>query len=78
MEWLGRTGGRLDTDLIRIESANEKGEVTEVTIREEEGGMRFTFEMEELMSLFSALNLCDQIVHFPMITSFTSPSLRVA
>ena len=31
--------------------------------------MRFTYEMEELMSLFYGLQLCDEIVDFPMTTN---------
>ena len=64
-ERLNRTGGRLDTDLIKI-----KNEVDgNTTVRDEEGGMRFTYQMRELMSLFNGLNLCDQIVDFPMTTN---------
>lgn len=56
---LNRTGGRLDSDLIEFEG-NE-------TIKEEEGGMRFTFDiMEDLMSLFLILGIDDQIIPFPM------------
>lgn len=58
LERLNRTGGRLDTDLIEF----PKGDV----VREEEGGMRFNYGMQELMELFGALDLCDQIVDFPM------------
>ena len=65
LERLNRTGGRLDTDLIKIK--NEGGGVSEV--RDEEGGMRFTYEMKELMSLFYGLQLCDEIVDFPMTTN---------
>ncbi|MEP3836914.1 MAG: FAD-dependent oxidoreductase [Algibacter sp.] len=61
IERLNRTGGRLDTDLIKIGK--------ETIVRDEEGGMRFTYEMTELMSLFHGLNLCDQIVDFPMTTN---------
>lgn len=63
---LNRTGGRLDTDLIKIEDTGDKGSVI---VRDEEGGMRFTYEMKELMSLFHALRLCDQTVYFPMTTN---------
>lgn len=65
IERLNRTGGRLDTDLIKIN--DEKNEA--VVVRDEEGGMRFTYQMEELMSLFYGLKLCDQIVEFPMTTN---------
>ena len=64
LDRLNRTGGRLQTDLIRIESLEGEQEV----VREEEGGMRFTYNMNELMSLFDALNLCHEIVQFPMQT----------
>lgn len=58
VERLDRTGGRLDTDIIRFKP-------TEV-VREEEGGMRFNYGMKELMHLVCAMGLCDQIVPFPM------------
>ncbi|WP_163832890.1 FAD-dependent oxidoreductase [Spartinivicinus ruber] len=54
-----RTGGRLDSDLIEFSD--------EITVKEEEGGMRFTFDnMDDLMSLFLLLDIDDQIVPFPM------------
>jgi hypothetical protein len=54
-----RTGGRLDSDLVDFGNDG--------TVREEEGGMRFTFDtMDDLMSLFLILGLDDQIVPFPM------------
>lgn len=62
LERLNRTGGRLQTDLVEIEADDG----TTVTVREEEGGMRFTYQMPALMRLFKALGLCDQIVPFPM------------
>ncbi len=65
IERLNRTGGRLDTDLIKIK--NDEG--GDSIVRDEEGGMRFTYEMTELMSLFYGLQLCDQIVDFPMTTN---------
>jgi hypothetical protein len=58
IERLNRTGGRLDTDIVEV----KPGEI----VREEEGGMRFNFGMDELMQLNNALGLCDQIVPFPM------------
>lgn len=58
VERLNRTGGRLDTDLLKV----RPGEV----IREEEGGMRFQYSMTELMALINEMKLCDQIVPFPM------------
>lgn len=64
IERLNRTGGRLDTDLIRIDNGEK-----ESLVRDEEGGMRFTYQMEELMSLFNGLKLCNQIVDFPMTTN---------
>lgn len=61
IERLNRPGGRLQTDLVEVETDDGT-----VTIREEEGGMRFNYSMRELMSVFGALDLCDQIVPFPM------------
>ncbi|MFC6671118.1 flavin monoamine oxidase family protein [Marinobacterium aestuariivivens] len=53
-----RTGGRLDSDVVTIGDAE---------VKEEEGGMRFTFDqMDNLMSLFMLLNIDEQIVPFPM------------
>lgn len=53
-----RTGGRLDTDLFLIDKN---------LLKEEEGGMRFTFEdMPQLMNLFVELGLDKDIVPFPM------------
>ncbi len=54
-----RTGGRLDSDLVHFADGN--------TIKEEEGGMRFTFEyMDNLMALFCKLGITKDIVPFPM------------
>jgi hypothetical protein len=58
VERLNRTGGRLDTDLVKIGDC--------ATVRDEEGGMRFNYGMKELMALNGKLNLCDDIVLFPM------------
>ena len=58
IERLNRTGGRLQTDIIKV----RPGEV----VREEEGGMRFNYGMTELMQLNYALGLCGDIVPFPM------------
>ena len=58
IERLNRTGGRLQTDIITV----RPGEV----VREEEGGMRFNYDMTELMQLNYALGLCDDIVPFQM------------
>lgn len=57
IERLNRTGGRLDTDLIRLGDA---------TIRDEEGGMRFTEAMLELYRLIYDLELSEGIVPFPL------------
>jgi monoamine oxidase len=58
IEKSNRTGGRLDSDVVKI---------SEDKVKEEEGGMRFTFdEMDNLMSLFMMLNIDDQVVPFPM------------
>jgi monoamine oxidase len=54
-----RTGGRLDSDVIHFPDHED--------VKEEEGGMRFTFDlMDDLMALFAILGLEDQIVPFPM------------
>lgn len=56
---LDRTGGRLDSDLVKFENGE--------AVKEEEGGMRFTFEnMDDLMSLLLILGIDDQVVPFPM------------
>ncbi len=58
IEQSNRTGGRLDTDLFLI---------YDNLLKEEEGGMRFTFEdMPQLMNLFVELELDKEIVPFPM------------
>lgn len=58
LERIDRTGGRLDSDLINIH---------ENIVKEEEGGMRFTFNsMDNLMSLFLYLDILQDIVPFPM------------
>ncbi|PMR70431.1 flavin monoamine oxidase family protein [Halomonas heilongjiangensis] len=58
IEKSGRTGGRLNSDVVKI---------GEDRVKEEEGGMRFTFdEMDNLMSLLMMLKIDDQIVPFPM------------
>lgn len=58
---LNRVGGRLDTDLIDV----SPGEI----VREEEGGMRFNYDMTELMRLTNDLGLCGGIVPFPMASN---------
>lgn len=69
VERLNRTGGRIDSDVITFKDSDLKnGEksTTEVKVREEEGGMRFNYGMTQLMTLISAVGLCDAIVPFPM------------
>jgi monoamine oxidase len=63
-----RTGGRLDSDLIHFKNPqNGNGEPNTITVKEEQGGMRFLFDgMDDLMALFLSLDLQDQIVPFPM------------
>lgn len=59
LEKANRTGGRLDSDLIEFPHHQ--------VIREEEGGMRFTFDaMDNLMALLLLLDLDSQVVPFPM------------
>ena len=54
-----RTGGRLDSDVVHFPDHAD--------VREEEGGMRFTFDlMDDLMALLATLGIDDQIVPFPM------------
>jgi monoamine oxidase len=54
-----RTGGRLDSDLVHF--------TDEETVKEEEGGMRFTFDlMDDLMSLLLIFKLDKEVVPFPM------------
>ena len=63
---LNRVGGRLDSDLVVMKDPYDQ----KISIvKEEEGGMRFEDSMKELMSLFSALELCDDAVYFPMTTN---------
>ncbi|HEY0097226.1 MAG TPA: FAD-dependent oxidoreductase, partial [Archangium sp.] len=62
LERLNRPGGRLQTDLVELNARDG----TTVTVRDEEGGMRFNYSMTELMALFNALDLCGEIVPFPM------------
>lgn len=66
LDRLNRVGGRLDSDLVAIKDPydNEKS-----IVKEEEGGMRFEDSMKELMSLFAALDLCNDTVYFPMTTN---------
>ncbi|MDP2710679.1 MAG: FAD-dependent oxidoreductase [Solirubrobacteraceae bacterium] len=54
-----RTGGRLDSDVVHFPDHED--------VKEEEGGMRFTFDlMDDLMALLAILGIEDQIVPFPM------------
>ena len=54
-----RTGGRLDSDLVCFGDKE--------TVKEEEGGMRFTFDlMDDLMSLLLIFGLDKEVVPFPM------------
>ena len=54
-----RTGGRLDSDVIHFPDHED--------VKEEEGGMRFTFDlMDDLMALFATLGIEEQIIPFPM------------
>lgn len=66
LERLNRTGGRLDSDLVKIPDPYDN---ENVIVKEEEGGMRFEQSMASLMSLFNALHLCDDAVYFPMTTN---------
>ena len=58
----GRAGGRLDTDHVLI--VDDAGKPVEV--KDEEGGMRFNFQMTELLALANALGIDKDIVKFPM------------
>ena len=59
LERSGRTGGRLDSDLISFNDGD--------VVKEEEGEMRFLFDgMDDLMPLFLTLGLSGEIVPFPM------------
>ena len=58
VERLPRTGGRLESDLIKIHSQ---------VIHEEEGGMRFNGGMPELIKVLRAMDLCGDITPFPMV-----------
>lgn len=78
-ERLNRTGGRLQTDLVSIPddfTQTENGALPELTsdvVKDEQGGMRVNFEMEELMTLNAHLGLCDDLIQFPMSSS-TDPN----
>ena len=82
IERLNRTGGRLQSDLIPIRKNQDLSDKTTSQkvedffefdlVKEEQGGMRFNYSMHELMALNAELNLCDQIVPFPMSSSLNS------
>lgn len=78
-ERLNRFGGRLQSDLIEVDeetkemfrpltmdSANARDD-KEYTVKEEEGGMRFTYDMTELIALIQELGIDrSEIINFPM------------
>ncbi len=66
LEKLDRTGGRLQTDLVKIKGLSTNGQSEVQEVREEEGGMRFNQSMKELLTLIGELDLCHQLVSFPM------------
>ena len=66
VEQLNRIGGRLDSDNIKFPK-EMMGDNKEQVVKEEQGGMRFTFDtMDNLMALIQELELEDDIVPFPM------------
>lgn len=58
----GRVGGRLDTDHVII--VDDSGKPVET--KDEEGGMRFNFQMQKLIELAHRLKLDSKIVPFGM------------
>ncbi|WP_440055754.1 FAD-dependent L-amino acid oxidase [Pseudoalteromonas sp. T1lg65] len=67
LERSDRTGGRLDSDLIHFKPQANDPSNQPITVKEEQGGMRFLFDgMDDLMALFLDLGLQDEIVPFPM------------
>jgi hypothetical protein len=62
VEKIGRIGGRLDTDRVIILDDDDKP----VEVKDEEGGMRFNFQMQELLETAHDLGLDDRIVPFGM------------
>ncbi|MEM6320485.1 MAG: FAD-dependent oxidoreductase [Bacteroidota bacterium] len=74
LEQLGRTGGRLDSSNIEfpknrssIKSVCQDDKKDTYIVKEEQGGMRFTFDtMDNLMALIQELGLEDSVVPFPM------------
>lgn len=62
VEKIGRIGGRLDTDRVII--VDDDGKPVEV--KDEEGGMRFNFQMQELLETAHDLGLDKRIVPFGM------------
>lgn len=74
-ERLNRTGGRLQTDLVSIpedHTQTENAQLMADIVKDEQGGMRVNYEMEELMTLTANLGLCDDLIQFPMSSS-TNP-----
>ncbi|MEM1119548.1 MAG: FAD-dependent oxidoreductase [Bacteroidota bacterium] len=66
LEKLDRIGGRLDSTNIEFPK-NGQSDQGHYTVKEEQGGMRFTFDtMDNLMALIQELELEDSIVPFPM------------
>ena len=63
-----RTGGRLDSDIVKFNNFKQgPSEPDTIEVKEEQGGMRFLFEdMDDLMALFLKLDLQNDIVPFPM------------
>jgi monoamine oxidase len=57
LERLPRTGGRLETDHVMING---------VSVKTEEGGMRFLTTHVELVALLKELGLWNQVIDFPM------------
>lgn len=79
IERLNRIGGRLQSDLIEIDEKTQElfrplragllaaEPEAAFTVKEEEGGMRFTFQMTELIALIEAMGIDrSQIIEFPM------------
>ncbi len=78
-ERLNRFGGRLQSDLIEVDEDTKEmflpigggllmaDQNAEYTVKEEEGGMRFTYKMTELIALINELGIpMKEIVPFPM------------
>jgi len=67
LEMLDRVGGRLETDIVNLEGH---------WVKNEEGGMRFTADMKNLMWLFDQLNLGPDIMPFSMGDNHNIYNLR--